>query len=104
MKVGDIYKHLSLIQSAGDATGKEKAQVERESVPKETVNSDAKVDISKTSITFNRVRKLVEAVPPERVEKIQRIKEQVVSGQYQVDSKKVAEKMLKESLIDFLEE
>ncbi len=104
MKVEDIYKHLSLIQSTGDASNTQKPQSQAEVTKKDSSSPDAKVEISQTSITFNKVKKLVETLPPDRVEKVQRIKEQLEAGQYKVDSTKVAEKMLRDTLIDFLKE
>jgi len=104
MKVEDIWKQVSLIQSAGDTANTQNAQSQEGAIKKESANPDAKVEISQASITFNKIKKLVEVLPPERVEKVQRIKEQLMSGQYEVDSKRVAENMLRDTLIDFLKE
>ena len=59
-----------------------------------------RVDLSAKAKEFQRIRQIVDQTPDVREEKIQELKDRIESGNYTVDSGKVAAKMLGESLID----
>lgn len=59
-----------------------------------------RVDLSAKAKEFQRIRQILDQIPDVREEKIQELKDRIESGNYAVDSGKVAAKMLGESLID----
>jgi len=59
-----------------------------------------KVDLSAKAKELQRIRQILDQIPDVREEKVQELKDRIESGNYAVDSGKVAAKMLGESLID----
>ena len=49
---------------------------------------------------MNKIHEVLNATPDVRTEKVEALKKQVESGQYEVNSNSLAEKMLKEFLFD----
>ena len=59
-----------------------------------------RVDLSAEAKDFQRIRQILDETPDVREEKVRELKDRIESGNYAVDSGKVAAKMLGESLID----
>jgi negative regulator of flagellin synthesis FlgM len=59
-----------------------------------------RVDLSAEAKDFQRIRQMLDKVPDVREGKVQELKDRIESGNYKVDSGKVAARMLGESLID----
>jgi len=59
-----------------------------------------RVDLSTKAKDFQRIQQILDKIPDVRQGKIQELKERIESGNYTVDSEKVAAKMVGESLID----
>jgi negative regulator of flagellin synthesis FlgM len=59
-----------------------------------------RVDLSAKAQEFQRIRQMLNQIPDVRQEKVRELKDRIESGNYAVDSGKVAAKMLGESLID----
>lgn len=59
-----------------------------------------RVDLSAKAQEFQRIRQILDQIPDVREEKIRELKDRIESGNYTVDSGKVAARMLGESLID----
>jgi len=70
----------------------------------ENKEQDAKVEISDISIAFDSVKEVMDKIDPERVAKVQAIKEAIVQGTYKVDSGAIADKILKDSLPNLVED
>ncbi len=102
MKISDIPKDPNLIQyiqqngKVGPAERNAATPVAQNPVPPED-----KVDLSSQSKEMNKISDVLAAAPDIRAEKVETLKKQVESGQYQVNSDAVAEKMIKEFLFDF---
>ena len=58
------------------------------------------VKLSHTAKEIQKIREIVEATPEIRTDKVGQLKREIETGTYSVDADKVAEKMLRESLID----
>jgi len=56
------------------------------------------VTLSQTAQDFQKVRELLREIPDVRQEKVRQIKAELESGEHQVDSEKIAERMLAEGL------
>ena len=67
--------------------------------PKSVMKED-KVDISRTAREVKEARAQLEKIPDIREEKVAEIKNDINSGTYRIDGKKVAFNMIRESLID----
>lgn len=66
--------------------------------------NDDKVQLSKEAQTLQHFESLAKDIPEIRQEKIDEIKERIEKGQYNPDTKKVANRMIREILLDaFLE-
>ena len=71
-----------------------------DSRPEKTTAKTDTVVISESAKRVQEVRKQLDAIPDIREEKVAQLKEQVENGTYQVNAEKVAEKMIKEGLIN----
>jgi negative regulator of flagellin synthesis FlgM len=101
MKISDIHQDGNLIQYI-QQNGKI-APADRNpgaSPAQNQVPTEDKVDLSAQSKEMNKIHDVLNATPDVRTEKVEALKKQVESGQYEVNSNSVAEKMLKEFLFD----
>jgi negative regulator of flagellin synthesis FlgM len=102
MKIPDIHQDANLIQyiqqtgKIGPAERNSTAPAAQNQVPPED-----KVDLSSQSKEMNKIAETLAATPDVRAEKVEALKKQVESGQYQVNSDAVADKMIKEFFFDF---
>lgn len=62
------------------------------------VSREDNVELSRTAGELKRAQKALEDVPDIRQEKIERIKNRIENGTYEIKPDKIADKMLKESL------
>jgi negative regulator of flagellin synthesis FlgM len=103
MKIDEIYQSANLIESAkGKSTGAREAEPSGTQAQSATQKQDrgAEVELSSTSVEVRLAREAMEAQPPDRAEKVARLKEQVAEGAYEVDPKDIAEKMIQTSISD----
>ena len=101
MKISDIQQDGNLIQYI-QQNGKI-APADRNpaaSPAQNQVPTEDKVDLSAQSKEMNKIHDILKATPDVRTEKVEALKKQVESGQYEVNSNSVAEKMIKEFLFD----
>jgi negative regulator of flagellin synthesis FlgM len=61
-----------------------------------------KVDLSAKAKDIQKIKQIVEQTPDVRADKVQALKHQIETGNYQVDAAKVAENLVKQSLIDII--
>lgn len=101
MKIPDIHQDPNLIQHI-QQNGKVGPAERNSATPAQNqVPAEDKVDLSSQSKEMNKISEVLAAAPDVRAEKVDALKKQVESGQYQVNSDAVAEKMIKEFLFDF---
>ena len=60
------------------------------------------IELSPEAKVMQEAIRVLETLPDVREEKVAQIREQIAEGSYQVDGKKIAEKMIKESVINDL--
>ena len=60
------------------------------------------VDLSASARDIQKIKQIVDQTPDIREEKVLELKRQIDSGNYKVNSEKIAEKMVGESLIDII--
>jgi len=63
-------------------------------------STEDNVVLSPKAKEIQQARKLLEEVPDIREEKVARLKEQIQNGTYEIDAKKVAAKMVRDSLLN----
>ena len=63
---------------------------------------EGKVILSQEEKKIQEAKKLMDSIPDIREEKVAKIKAQIENGTYQVEEKKLAAKMIKESLLNEL--
>jgi len=91
-----LEAYLQKVDSKGEAGSKGVKKVSGETTLEENVQlSDKAKDIKK-------IKEILEATPDIRQEKIDQIKTALDNGTYNVEGKKIAEKIIKESLIDLV--
>jgi negative regulator of flagellin synthesis FlgM len=98
MKIGEVkdmtsqmVQHYQRNMNAGQSADRQATTTQ---VPEE------KVALSVQSRDLIQIKKAVEQLPEIREEKVQELKAQIEKGLYQINSGKIAEKMVGESLID----
>ncbi len=100
MKIDDLSPHLNQANTL-DNTVRRPVEEENKSTPKASEKIDqpgAKVDLSDTSVEFSRAAEEMGKVPEERIKKIEDLKNEVKNDTYNVDSVKIAEKLVDEVL------
>ncbi len=70
--------------------------VEKTSTPKKSAGTADRVDLSGKAKEINKLKALINQLPDIRTEEIEAIKKAIETGNYTVDSLKVAEKILEE--------
>lgn len=81
---------------------KDRVKVERTSPRKGVQRGEdrEKVELSSRAKEVLKAKRLLETVPDIRVGKVSRLKRAIQEGTYEVSSSEVAEKMLREALLD----
>jgi flagellar biosynthesis anti-sigma factor FlgM len=101
MKINDLSNNISKIGNFETAANKQKE--EDNNTNKATLNilqPSERVDLSNASVDFSNAAEKMEEAPVERAEKIQSLRMKVQSGDYNVDSTKVAEKIINDTLFN----
>ena len=93
---GGNIQLIQQYQRSDKATSEPDAKVSGNPIPEETVN------LSTTATDIQQIRNQINQLPDVRTEKVEDLKNQIDQGTYQVQSGKVAEKMVGESLLDIM--
>ncbi len=104
MKIDEISNTIGLISRSSESAAGIRAANEERNVTDGTVahKTGEKIDISKTSVEFNKVSEAAEKEQADRVSLVNKLRDKVSSGQYHVDASRVAEKMVREGLLEVL--
>lgn len=104
MKIDDISNTIGLISRPSDtASGKRAANEERNvKEAKDAPHVAEKVDLSEASVEFNKVAEAAERPQTDRIELVNALRDKVSTGQYHVDASRVAEKIIREGLLEVL--
>jgi negative regulator of flagellin synthesis FlgM len=74
----------------------------REATGKAVNNGGESVHLSERAKQLQQAQKELEKIPEVRLERVNEIKEQIAAGTYEINSRKVAEKIMYESLISVI--
>ena len=105
MKISDIQQQANAMQYVNQTNQQnppEKKQALQEADDRSKPSSTDKVELSAESKEMQKIYEVLKSTPDVRAEKVSELKKQVQEGSYQVDSGAVAEKMIKESLLDLI--
>ncbi|MDI6761921.1 MAG: flagellar biosynthesis anti-sigma factor FlgM [Thermodesulfobacteriota bacterium] len=103
MKVSDINQKNNMLQNVGQANSThppEKNQKPGEADAK-TASGD-RVEFSTRSREMQKIYEVLQTTPEVRSDKVSEIKKRIEDGQYRVDSETLAEKIIKESILDLI--
>ncbi len=101
MKITDNNSSLNIRNYVNNIQDNRKTDGLTKQGPSQTVNED-KVVLSPKAKEVQEVTEVIKELPDIREEKVAKLKEQVDQGTYRIDGKKIAFKMLKESILDEL--
>ena len=103
MKINEISNNMNQIGNLESSQNKLK---EADNVNSQASEKDfkkgTKVDISSASVEFSKAAEKMENVPKERTDKVAELKMMVQNDTYDVDSKKIAEKVLEDSITNII--
>ena len=102
MKIEEVYRDVGLVNTHGESAVNKKTEEQKEPIEKQERPdiSGSQVNLSKTSVDINKVTASMDNQVPERIAKINALKQQVQEGRYHIDAAKIADKIIKESLED----
>lgn len=80
----------------------EKMNSESGSKVKFSVTSEEKVNLSTTARDIQQLQEAIRQLPEIREDKVQELKNRIDAGKYNVNGAKVAESMVRESLLDII--
>jgi negative regulator of flagellin synthesis FlgM len=80
---------------------KDKVHAASEKAEKQQTKTDTVV-LSDAAKKIQDAKKQLDAIPDIREDKVAQLKEQVENGTYEIDAEKIADKMLRESLLNDL--
>ncbi len=103
MKVIDIGSQSSRMSNVNQADSSNQADKQRlsQKVKDESPSPD-KVELSAQSKEMQKIHEVLQTTPDVRAEKVAALKKRIEEGQYEVDSEALAEKMIKESILDLI--
>jgi negative regulator of flagellin synthesis FlgM len=106
MKIDDYHQSVNLTETTRGGASSQRAENQHapvgETEKKEAGGGGTQVALSDASREVMKTREAMENQDPERTQKTAELKEQVAQGTYEVDSRKVAEKILGTAISDLL--
>ena len=100
MKITDLNQGSNAIQYVNQANPPEKQPASQEVKNKDSLVDT--VELSAQSKEMKKINDVLEMIPDVRAERVAELKKLVEEGRYQVDNEGLAEKMMKESIIDLI--
>lgn len=100
MKISGKHQTRDVVKKVGEVPVRKNVvplKVKNDAVEK---SEGAIVSVSKRAGELEKIRKIIEKTPDVREEKTALLKKQITAGEYTVKGKDVAEKMLREFLLD----
>jgi negative regulator of flagellin synthesis FlgM len=101
MKITGKNPYVNLDAYTKNVKDKEKVGNQGTQASKQVMEED-KVVLSQEAKKIQEAKKLMDSIPDIREEKVAKIKAQIENGTYQVEEKKLAAKIVKESLLNEL--
>jgi negative regulator of flagellin synthesis FlgM len=105
MKISDIQQQANTMQyvnQANSSNSPDKPQPSPSKEAEDKSSSQDKVELSVESKEMQKVYDVLQMTPDVRDEKVSALKESIQQGQYQIDSEALADKMIRESILDLI--
>ncbi|GEM_PF-6361852 len=104
MKINDLTHNISKIANLETTANRQKEEDNNANqAASSSAQSAERVELSNMSVEYSNAAEKMEVAPVERVEKIEKLRMQVQNGSYNVDSAKIAEKIIKDTLFNVSE-
>jgi negative regulator of flagellin synthesis FlgM len=100
MKISDDKSTQDLSQYIKQTPDTQKATPSQINANKNRYLSGEKVAISEKAGDLNKIGEIVRKTPDVRTEKVELLREKIVSGSYNVSGQEIADKMLREYLLE----
>ena len=100
MKISDNKSTQDLLQYITQAPDVQRVTPSSINANKNSDLSGERVEISGKASDLHKIREIVRKTPDVRAEKVELLKEKIASGSYNVSSHEIADKMLRESLLE----
>ena len=99
MKINDLTNNVSKIANLETAANRQREEENNANPATSNIaRSGEMVELSNASVEYSNAAEKMEIAPVERALKIENLRMQVQNGDYNVDSVKVAEKIIKDDL------
>lgn len=101
MKISDIYQKASIVRDAGTAMPqKNEVREDGAAALQGKDGSGASVDLSSRSVELSKVAESLDRDAVERAEKVNQIRAKILSGTYNIETSRVADKIIREAILD----
>ena len=101
MEINSNDNTINIDAYVNNINDKQKAENTSEKAEKNVAKTDT-VNISDAAKEIQEVRKDLDNIPDVRADKVEQLKNQIENGTYEIKSEEIAEKMLKDSLLNDL--
>lgn len=101
MEISDNNPSVNLNNFVQDLQDKSTGESKKDK-KNQIFSNDVKVELSSQSQEMMKAKNRMTSIPDVRTEKINQLKDQIISGTYKVDGDQIALKMIKESILDEL--
>ena len=100
MKVtnGDLVRSYIKPESVGKLGSKGFVEGAKSGRPDKGKPAEDVVEISSTAREISRLKEIARAMPEERAEKVEQIRQMVQNGTYKIEPEKIAEKMIQHAI------
>jgi negative regulator of flagellin synthesis FlgM len=102
MKITDISTKENVtqyVQNNQATQGAQQAEREKQTAAEQSQATD-KVELSEASRDVQKIQEVLKNTPDVRAEKVQELKSKIESGQYRVDAREIANKMISDLIQD----
>ncbi|MBW2410084.1 MAG: flagellar biosynthesis anti-sigma factor FlgM [Deltaproteobacteria bacterium] len=101
MEINSNDNTINIDAYVNNIDDKQKAKNTSDNAEKNVAKTDT-VNISDAAKEIQEVRKELDNIPYVRADKVEQLKNQIENGTYEIKSEEIAEKMLKDSLLNDL--
>lgn len=101
MEINPTDNTINIDAYINNISDKHKAENTSDKAEKNAAKTDT-VHISDAAKEIQEVRKELDNIPDVRADKVEQLKNQIENGTYEIKSEEIAEKMLKDSLLNDL--
>ena len=103
MKIDNMHQQLGQMKSH-DTLANPKIEEDKTAAQVTPIKSQpgTKVDISSASVEVSKAAKMMDKVPDERTQRIAELKSMIQNDTYEIDSTKIADKILGDPIADII--